>query len=313
MHRLNPLLILLALGCGGAATATLPPDTDREHAVVAPTEFERVAALPSAPRLVVELDMDALRPTSIFTLLRTIMSGDGPDDILARRLLERTQRVTVGAYGEGDDAIVMIVRGPVDGVLATLIGELGRQGHPVAPMDRLGFTAYFISGDIVAVQTAPDTVVLANPHLLDEVLRGAAGRAPASPLPPAMQHLAEHPALRGASMFMIFVTDRERGDDPLSNLLEEAGVAGVGGNIEAGELSVVGVAELPDESGASQRRAELERSVREITLEDVGSPSFAEALRNTVVRGEGAWIEVALRFAPSDIEAFMAILQPLGD
>jgi hypothetical protein len=112
-------------------------------------------------------------------------------------------------------------------------------------------------------------------------------------------------------MSLIFVADSDRGDDPLSNLLEEAGYAAVGGTMDGGEVSVVGVAELPDEIGATQRRAELEQAIREIPPGDVGSPSFEAALRNTIVRGEGRSVELALRFAPSDIEAFMAILRPL--
>ena len=36
------------------------------------------------------------------------------------------------------------------------------------------------------------------------------------------------------------------------------------------------------------------------------------AVRMVVVRGEGPWVEVELRFPPTDIEAFMEILRPLG-
>jgi hypothetical protein len=304
-----PLFLLLA-ACGAAP----PPDEIADDVGDEPAprgEFERSAALPAAPRSYIAIDVDAIRGTAPFERMVALMEGDDEVEILGRRVLERASSVQVGLYGEGDDVVVLIARGRLEGVVDATISEVSRGDYPPR-IERSGFRAYALEGDAIAAQTAPDTIVLSSPALLSDVLRTAAGAEPSSPLPPEMRALEQRPAFRDAPMLVLFQASARRGEDPLSALVSDAGFAGVAARVEGADIEVTGAALASSGARAAQLAADLERFARETTEEAVGSASLAEGIRGATVRTDARWVELTMRFPAEDFERFLGIVAELG-
>lgn len=310
MDRLTLALAgLLVLGCGGAT----PDPVEPEPAVEAPppepdTPFERVTALPAGVRTVIGLDLAALRGGPIYGLIRMAMDGDGPSNITGRVLLEHTDTVRLGMYGERPQ-VVVIGRGPrLEGVVDSLVEQLGEGGRPPTPVDRLGFRAWYVDDDMVLCQTAPDTVVVTFPEQLNPVLRVAAGQQAATALPDEMQALLERPGIAGRPMWVVFRALRDRRADPLDRLITEAGYAGVGAELRGQQLHVTGIAEAPSVERAAELRAEL----GEAQQTEAGGGGLGEALRAAAISGEGAWVEVELDVSTEQLDGLMDLIDPMA-
>lgn len=302
-------------GCGASAGPREPAEEPRPRAE-APGEpappFDRVTALPAAPRLVLELDLEALRPTPLFAAIEHALAGDSASDLVGQRVLARTDRVTLGLYGGGRrPEVVLIARGPLEGVIESAVDELRARGDRITPVDRLGFTAWYASERMVIAQTAPDTVVLSVPHLLDETLRGAAGQAPVTPLPEGMRVIRQRPSFADATATILFESSDPSADDPLSTAVREAGWAGVGGHVEGDQVVVAGAARLPDPALAARLATDIEQLSHAAAADDVGSETFADGLRNAQVSADGRWLEIRFAFPVPDLERFMELIEPL--
>lgn len=310
-RRAVRLAILFALACG-AAPAPVAEEVPiaEERPEEEPPPFPREAALPAAPSVVVDLDMNAIRETVLWSRIEDAMSGDGAADVLGRRVLERTSHVRIGMYDQ-DRALVLVATGRLDGVLDDVVAELGRERAPTR-VDRSGFAAYYIEDRMVAVQTSDGTIVLVDPAFTDEMLRTAAGHAPASPLPPEMRALLERPAFEGSSMRLVFQAREDGRGDPLGDLAADAGFAGIAGRIDEGMLAVTGVARASSAARAAQLAQRLEEFARLATADDIGSAALADGIRAATVRTDDRWVEVSFRFPPEEIEAFMRIVGPLS-
>ncbi len=269
-----------------------------------------MSALPAAPRIVIDLNIEALRSTPIDEIFRSALEGNGNEDILGRRLLERAQHIRIGLYQQ-DLSIVLVASGAFDNLLNEAVREM-TQERPTT-LERGGFTAYLISERMIAVTTAPDTIVLTYPQHLDEVLATASGRAPAVPLPVEMRALQERAAFEGAPLSMLFAARRGPGaESPLATLVREAGFAGVAGRIGGERLRVIGSARVALPSRASQLGAEIENMARSTSDAELASPSLAAAIRNANVRVDDRSVEIELDIGYSDLEPFMEIVLSLS-
>lgn len=302
------LAALLVLGCGGATPDPVEPDGTAETAPPEPdTPFERVTALPGGVRAVIGLDLAALRDGPIYGLLRMAMDGDEPTNLTGRVLLEHTDTVQLGMYGDRPQ-VVVIGRGPrLEGVVDSLVEQLRGGARAPTPVDRLGFRAWYVDGDMVICQTAPDTVVVTFPEQLNPVLRVAAGQQAATALPDEMQTLLERPAIAGQPMWVVFRAQRDRRGDPLDRLITEAGYAGVGAEMRGQRLHVTGVARAP----SAERAAELRTELTEAQQTESGGGGLGEALRAAAIGGEGAWVEVELDVATEQMDGLMDLIDPM--
>lgn len=317
-------LVLLLVGCGGAAPARSEApsaaDVDAHEAPSRPaaTEAEapphpRVAALPPAPRMAVEIDMEVLRRTPLYEQLRREMRNDrDPETVVGRFVVERARRLSLGAYGP-DAELVLVARGGGAGLVEEAVAAIRADGRELTPAERLGFRLYYLSDDMVVAQTDDDTVVIAYPDWIGEVLRTAAGQAPVTPLPGPLERLRARPAFADAPMHLVFRSRsaRPRPTDPLAALVAEAGWVGVAGRPEGADLVVTGAARLDGAQRAAQLAAELERSARQVSERDVRSAELAAGVRAATVRTDAEWVEVELRFPAEELQAFMDLLDPL--
>jgi len=254
--------------------------------------------------------VEVVRRTPLYADLRRSMRDDDPEALVGRAVVERASRVTLGAYGT-EARMVLIARGDLAGLVEEVAAQLRSHGHPVTPAERLGFSLFYVSDEMVVAQTAADTVVVAYPEHIDEVLRAAAGRAPATPLPEPMRRLRDRPPFSASSMHMVFRALEGGGgsSDPLGTTIAEAGWAGVAGRLEGTDLVAIGRVAAPRR--AAQLASELEQMARQTSERDVRSAALAAAIRAAAVRTDGRWVEVELRFPPEELEHFMALVDPL--
>jgi hypothetical protein len=316
MRTLIPFALLVATACGGASIPPEAPAPAATEAVAAtPQEqtapFPRVTALPAAPHVVLEVDVAALRPTPVRALLDRVVEGESAGDVVMQRLLERCERAQVALYRE-TETLVLIARGPLDGVLAEVAAELERRGEEIAERTRYGLTTYLLESEMVGTQTAPDTVVLTFPQHVDEILRVAVGQAPAVPLPPELRALEQRAGFADAAMSMRFLVRREGSVDALDGLLTEAGAAGVVGHVEGDRVRVSGSARVPIPGRAAAHGQNVQALLRTYTDADARSPALGEAIRRGTVQVDGDWVELGLEVQPSEIEGLMRILTRLA-
>lgn len=315
MHRLTGWIVagsaLAIAACGGATPEPVEPDSVDPEPVAQPEEtpFPRQTSLPAGPRAVISIEMAAIRQTPLFALLSQAMNGDDPADRIGRALLERTEQVRMGVYGD-EPEMVIIATGPLEGLVERAVAEEHQRGNDPTPVDRLGLSSYYLDDDMVVCQTASDTVVLTYPGQLNEVLRGAAGQQPSFGLPPRMQELLERSAIRGAPMSLLFRTPEGRGSDPLAELLHEAEWGGVAARFEGERLVVVGHARVASPARAGELRAALATAAQEA---EAPQASFQSALRGASIRDNGPWVEVEMNMAPDDLGSLFALIAPLGD
>lgn len=309
--------LALFTACGSATPSTTTPTPSSSVVAAAPAvqpeaPYPRVTALPAAPRAVVDIDLAALRPTPIFTRLLAIMDGSSPEDVVGLRVLERAERIRFAFYEE-DRSLVLIATGPLEGLLRDVMAEMSQRGERPTSLLRHGFTVHMLADDMAAVETSPDTLVLAYPQHLDEVLSVASGQAPSVPLPPEMRALEERPAFRSAPMTMRFLASRELpSSEGFVTLVREGGAGGAAGIIEGDEVRVTGAARVPSPGRAAQLASEVERATRATVDGDVGSATLGEALRRASVRADGQWVELEARFPHTDLESFLGILGSLA-
>jgi hypothetical protein len=313
--RIRSLLISIALAaCGGSVQTNdvhQTPELRRESQEQTP--YTRAAALPPAPRAVIELDIAALRGSVVHQAILSIMEGRQPANVMGRRIVEHTDRALIGLYGDTTD-VVVIASGSLDNVVEEAVAEIGDVEEPPMRLERSGFVAYQIAEDMMAAQTSESSVVLASQRLFGEVLRTASGQEPASPLPPEMRALRERPGAEQASMRLLFRANREQsGSDPVTTLVREAGFAGIFGRIEAGRILATAWAEIPTAARAAQIATDLRQMLGATVEGDMRSGSLATAVRDANVTVEDRWIRVELAFADTDLDAFMEIVADVAD
>lgn len=308
--------LLVALACGAPPArveAPSPPPAARPVVTEEPAPFERVTALPAAPYAVFDVEVAALRSTPLEPMIARLIEGSSPGDVMMQRLIARCERVRLGVYRE-TSSLALIAEGPLEGVVAATVAELEGTGAHVPELVRYGVTTYVLGDDMVAIETAPDRVVLTYPQHVDEILAAALGRAPAVPLPIELRALDERPTLTNTPLRMRTFVRREETPvvDALDVLLREAGAAGVSARVEGDRLRVTGSTRVPLPHRAAGHARDVEALLRTYTDADAESASLGESIRGTAVRVDGAWVDLELRVSPNDLEPLIGMLMRIA-
>ena len=258
------LLAALAGGCGGASAHASDPVEEPAPAHAADTPFAAAAALPASPQVAMDIDLRALRDTPVGDALRSAIQGDGASDRVLAALYSHCDRIRLGAYG-GEFDIALILDGEFGDIVQRQLADDG------TPMERLGIVAYWVD-EMVIAQTSPRTVVVSDPALIDELLRTAAGVAPAPETTSPHRALAGRRFTDGTSaqslpIRIVFnAPDRGGGSaDAIQQTMRSAGAIGLYATIDGDELRVLGAAQLPDVPAASALEPGLRAQLEELT------------------------------------------------